>query len=315
VQTAAFTARHLWRTLPTAAQGSNGSSTDPLILTLSGLGAGMTEMNHRQVERYWNENADLWAKLTRAGYDVYRDYLNTPAFFRMLPEVGGLSGLDIGCGEGHNTRLLAKRGARVTAVDISEVLIRHANQLEDQEPQGIEYLVASAVELPFADSSFDFVTAFMSFMDIPETDQVLAEAYRLLKPGGFLQFSITHPCFDTPHRRNLRDEHGHTYAIEVGDYFRNLQGEITEWLFSTVPPKVKEKLPKFKIPGFTRTLSQWLNLLIEKGFLLERVEEPRPSDETVRECPDIQDAQVVAYFLHVRARKLSSDNASLRRPT
>jgi hypothetical protein len=44
-------------------------------------------------------------------------------------------------------------------------------------------------------------------------------------------------------------------------------------------------------------------LIIEAGFLLERVEEPRPSDETVRECPDVQDAQVVAYFLHVRARK------------
>jgi ubiquinone/menaquinone biosynthesis C-methylase UbiE len=66
----------------------------------------------------------------------------------------------------------------------------------------------------------------MSLMDIPETDRTLAEAYRVLKPGGFLQFSITHPCFDTPHRRNLRDENGLTYAIEVGDYFRNLEGPV-----------------------------------------------------------------------------------------
>ncbi len=76
-----------------------------------------------------------------------------------------------------------------------------------------------------------------------------------------------------------------------------------EWLFGATPPEVREGLPKFKVPRFTRTLSQWLNLLIETGFLLERVEEPRPSDETVRECPDIQDAQVVAYFLHIRVRK------------
>jgi hypothetical protein len=54
---------------------------------------------------------------------------------------------------------------------------------------------------------------------------------------------------------------------------------------------------------FTRTLSQWMNMLTETGLLIERVEEPRPTDETVRECPDVQDAQVVAYFLHVRARK------------
>src|SRR5262249_35830109 len=153
----------------------------------------------------------------------------------MLPDVGGLSGLGIGCGEGHNTRLLARRSASVTAIDISDVFIAHARQSEEHEPLGIDYRVASAVELPFADTAFDFATAFMSLMDIQETDRVLAEAYRVLQPGGFLQFSITHPCFDTPHRRNLRDENGMTYAIEVGDYFRNLDGEISEWLFGAAP--------------------------------------------------------------------------------
>ena len=70
-------------------------------------------MNHEEAGRYWNENAATWTRLARAGYDVYRDYLNTPAFFHLLPAVGGLSGLDIGCGEGHNTRLLARRGVRM----------------------------------------------------------------------------------------------------------------------------------------------------------------------------------------------------------
>jgi len=59
---------------------------------------------------------------------------------------------------------------------------------------------------------------------------VLAEAYLVLKPEGFLQFSILHPCFNTPHRWNLRNEQGLTYAIEVGDYFRNLEREIDQWL-------------------------------------------------------------------------------------
>ncbi len=260
-------------------------------------------MDHEEVGRFWNANADAWTKLARAGFDVYRDFLNTPAFFAMLPAVNGLSGLDIGCGEGHNTRLLAQRRALVTSIDISEVFIAQAKQLEEQEPLGIDYRVASAVELPFDHATFDFATAFMSLMDIPETSRVLAEAHRVLKPGGFLQFSITHPCFDTPHRRNLRDENGPTYAIEVGDYFRNLEGEISEWLFGAAPPEVKQGLPKFKTPRFTRTVSQWLNLLVETGFQLERIEEPRPSDETVRACPDTQDAQVVAYFLHIHARK------------
>jgi hypothetical protein len=44
-------------------------------------------------------------------------------------------------------------------------------------------------------------------------------------------------------------------------------------------------------------------LLIETGFILEHIEEPCPDDETVLQCPNIQDAQVVAYFLHIRARR------------
>lgn len=260
-------------------------------------------MDHTEVGGYWNENAEAWTKLARAGFDVYRDYLNTPAFLRMLPEVDQLSGLDIGCGEGHNTRLLAQRGARMTALDISSVFVHYAYQWETQERSGISYQIASAVQLPFPRAAFDFATGFMSFMDIPEIEAVLAEAYRVLKPGGFLQFSITHPCYDTPHRRNLRDEQGRTYALEVGGYFRNLEGEVIEWLFGAAPAEVKAKTPRFKTPRFSRTISQWLNLLLALGFRLERIEEPRPSDETVQVCPEIQDAQVVAYFLHIRARK------------
>lgn len=259
-------------------------------------------MNHQEVGRYWNENAEVWTRLARAGYDVYRDQLNTPAFFAMLPDVSGQHGLDLGCGEGHNTRLLARRGARMTGIDIAEVFIGHARASEAAEPLGIRYLHASAVALPFHDAEFDFATGCMSFMDIPETDRLLAEAHRVLKPGGFLQFSITHPCFDTPYRRNLRKD-GLTYAVEVGDYFREQNGEISEWIFGAAPAAETAGVPKFKIPRFNRTISQWLNLLIATGFTLERVEEPRPSDEAARQWPYIQDAQVVAYFIHFRVRK------------
>ncbi len=193
--------------------------------------------------------------------------------------------------------------AAPAGIDISANFIRHAREWEEANPSGIHYYVASAVELPFGDATFDFVSAFMSLMDIPETDLVLAEVFRALKPGGFFQFSITHPCFDTPHRESLRDAEGLTYAIEVGDYFRRIDGEVKEWLFSAAPPDVRAGLRPFRIPLFTKTLSEWLNLLISSGFVIERLEEPRPSDETAREWPGLQDAQVVACFLHVRVRK------------
>ena len=52
-----------------------------------------------------------------------------------------------------------------------------------------------------------------------------------------------------------------------------------------------------------RTLSSWLNKLVDAEFVLEHFGEPWPSDEAVQERPGLQDAQIVAYFLHVRTRK------------
>lgn len=260
-------------------------------------------MDHREAGKYWQANADAWTRLARAGYDVYRDHLNTPAFLELLPPIAERRGLDLGCGEGHNTRQLALRGARVTGLDIAEKFITHARAEENRSPLGIDYVCASAVELPFADASFDFATAFMALMDIPDAKAVLRESYRVLRPGGFLQFSISHPCFDTPHRNNRRTLLGRTRAIEVGDYFEGHKPRVEEWIFGAAPQALKTQLPPFRIPVFHRTLTSWTKLLLDAGFVIEALNEPRPDDETVRRVPALQDAQVVAYFLHLRVRK------------
>ena len=269
-------------------------------------------MDHTEVGRIWDRNAEAWTELARMGYDVYRDYVNTPAFLAMLPNVSGLSGLDIGCGEGHNTRLVSRRGAKMTALDISPTFIRHAREKEAAEPLGIGYHIASAVELPFRDASFDFVMATMSFMDIPEHEKVTREAYRVLKPGGFLQFSITHPCFMTPRLKSVRDETGKKVAYECGDYFRALNGEVEEWIFSSAPPELKAKHPKFRVPRFTRPLSSWMNLLIDSGFVIERLCEPCADDETAKRHPEVADTRIVACSLHVRCRKPQRSGCSGR---
>jgi len=257
-------------------------------------------MDHREVGRQWNKNAPAWTAMGRAGYDNYRDSFNTPAFLEMLPEVSGLKGLDIGCGEGHNTRQLVGLGAQMSAIDISDVFLEFAAELQ---PEGgpIDYSHASAVELPFPGESFDFATGFMSFMDIPETDLVIKEAHRILKPGGFLQFSISHPCYDTPHRVKLYNPDGTTKAYEIGDYFRNLEGDLLELSLGSRGAELG--FTSIHIPRFTRTLSQWVNTILDAGFILERINEPRPSDEVVERYPRVQDSQVVAYFLHIRGRK------------
>jgi SAM-dependent methyltransferase len=258
-------------------------------------------MDDRQAGDHWEKNAPAWTQLARQGWDVYRDAVNTPAFLSLLPDIGGMCGLDIGCGEGHNTRLIAQRGARMCGIDVAPTFIRFAAEAPD--PGGIRYAVASAQHLPFASGRFDFATAVMSLMDLPEPEMALREIHRVLRVGGFLQFSILHPCFFSPHRRLVRNPEGKVYAIESGRYFDETDGEIERWIFSAAPDDAKAGLPPFQIPVFHRTLAQWLNVVIGAGFTIEAAAEPRADEETERRVPAVEDTRVAAYFLHVRCRK------------
>jgi hypothetical protein len=87
-----------------------------------------------------------------------------------------------------------------------------------------------------------------------------------------------------------------------GTFAQNL---LTKDEGTSVPVGVSDLylIAAFRIPVFMRTLSSWLNKLVEADFVLEHFGEPWPGDEAVQERPGLQDAQIVAYFLHVRTRK------------
>ncbi|OUM04306.1 class I SAM-dependent methyltransferase [Variovorax sp. JS1663] len=260
-------------------------------------------MDESEVARHWESNANAWTQQARRGADVFRDALNSPAFFAMLPPVRGLRGLDVGCGEGANTRSLARLGARMSAVDIAPTFIRHARSFGEDGAPGIDYRVADGMALPFDAASFDFVTAFMSLMDMPDPARALREAGRVLRAGGFLQFSILHPCFATPHRRIVRDQEGRARAIEIGGYFEGTEGRVDRWWFSTLTEQERTGVQPFSTPIFHRTISQWLDAVTGAGLVIDKLGEPTAGADIARLAPALDETRIAPLSLHVRATK------------
>jgi len=140
-------------------------------------------------------------------------------------------------------------------------------------------------------------------MDVPDLPQTLAEIKRVIRPGGFIQASILHPCFCPPYRKVVCGPDSSIRAVEVARYFEPVAGEIETWCFSTIPLVQKLTVRPFQVPRFHRTLSGWMNLIYSTGLVLEELGEPTVSEETLRTYPKLADTQVVPLFLHFRARK------------
>ena len=260
------------------------------------------EFSEGDVAGYWNANADAWAREVRQGHDVARERLNNPELLRLLGDLRDRDVLDAGCGEGYNTRLLARAGARMTGVDISERMIALAEEAERATPLGIRYVRTSYTLLEmFSPGSFDAVVSFMALMDGPGFDQAVTEIFRVLRPGGILTFSITHPCFIVRGGQWMRDEHGAKVAWVVRNYFTPLPW-VDRWRFTDAPADA----PEFSVPRFDRTLSEYLNVVLAAGFRLTHIEEPRPSEEYCQAHPSQRGwREHAGLFLHVQAAKPS----------
>jgi 2-polyprenyl-3-methyl-5-hydroxy-6-metoxy-1,4-benzoquinol methylase len=74
-------------------------------------------MESESVKKQWNEAAEPWTDFVRKGKDFYREEMNNPALFGLLGNIKGKKILDLACGEGSNTRILARKGATVVGVD------------------------------------------------------------------------------------------------------------------------------------------------------------------------------------------------------
>jgi SAM-dependent methyltransferase len=233
----------------------------------------------------WNRNAEAWSSEVRAGLDLYRELYTFPAFLDFTPSVARQDVIDLGCGEGSSTRAFARLGGRMTGIDVSEELIRLAREKEKSEFVGVAYEVGSYNDLAsFPDAQFDCAVSTMALMDGPDVSAAFQSAYRVLRRGGWLCFSILHPCFITPAAQWLKDEVGAYSGLRVGRYFER-SPFVEHWSFgrrSALPAMAKSEA-RFEVPRFPRTLSDYVNALVGAGFRIDKLEEPRPSEEISRE--------------------------------
>ena len=128
--------------------------------------------------------------------DLVRQHLLNPAIFSVLGDVAGKTILDAGCGQGYLSRMLARKGARVTGIEPAETWFNAALNREQVELLGITYLQADLSSWACTPQEFDYVIANMVFMDIPNYIAALQHCVEALKPKGGLIFSILHPCFE-----------------------------------------------------------------------------------------------------------------------
>jgi len=99
-------------------------------------------------------------------------------------------GLDLGCGSGWLTAALAKKGFKMTAVDISDAALDSARFLFKKEKLKIPLLKASALKLPLPDKSFDFINLCEVLEHIPHPEKAIEEIRRCLKDEGKLCLSV-----------------------------------------------------------------------------------------------------------------------------
>ena len=151
----------------------------------------LTAHQKERIESFYHSHAGYYEMLR--GYesqDHFRHYMRYMApFAAERPKA-----LDLGCGTGFSTALLADLGFRVVGIDLSKQLLSLSKPF--RKNGGPRYLIGSGTRIPLADGAFDIVGVYDVIEHIPDAERFLAEAVRVLRPGGVLV--ILSPCVVTP---------------------------------------------------------------------------------------------------------------------
>lgn len=211
-----------------------------------------------------------------------------PALRAMLPDVDGLSIVDLGCGFGWFCRWARAHGASdVLGLDLSEKMLARARAADADV--AIAYQRADLDELTLPPARFDLAYSSLALHYVSDVARLFATVHQALVPGGSFVFSTEHPIYMAPTKPGWSVDAAGKKTWPLDQYL--VEGpRTTDWFTKGV---VKHH----------RTMGTTLNLLIRAGFMIEQVEEFRPTDAQIAARPELAEELERPMFLLVRARR------------
>lgn len=185
---------------------------------------------------------------------------------RLLGDVAGKRILELGCGGGQCSIAFAKAGAACVGVDLSDAQIAYARALAEQEEAEVAFQQGDALVFlqTQPESSYDIVFSAYALQYLEDLASLFREAYRALRPGGLFVFSLDHPFSD------VTSYDGEKVTLCTSYFERGSRA----WDWDYGPDT--ERVPFY---SYHRTVGDFLNLLAESGFTVERLLEPEPTNE------------------------------------
>lgn len=182
---------------------------------------------------------------------------------RLLGDAQGKRALVLGCGGGQDCLALAGMGAgAITGIDLSDEQLAHARRLLKQRGVQARLIQGSVEDLSaIEDGSVDVAVSVHTLNYVERADLCFAETYRALTPGGLFAFSVQHPA-------NASTVDEPPYGFEK-PYF---QVEL-DWPWKGLGDE------QVMFRSYYRTVADWFDLLRGAAFAVERLLEPRRTDD------------------------------------
>lgn len=169
-----------------------------------------------RIVKYWGKRSESFLSQRRAE-------LHSPMASRWLQEICRQLGereeagagrrlkiLDVGCGTGFFTVLLAKQGHEVIGTDLTPEMVENSGKLAKEEQADCKFLQMDAENLDFADETFDVVISRNLTWTLPDVEHAYREWIRVLKKGGILlNFDANYGMSDFADTSNLPKSHAH----------------------------------------------------------------------------------------------------------